>query len=526
MKRALLAILLFLGLGTSVAAQSSLVDWTILFRSILDDNYSAVGGELILVSPLGEVTTRTLPSNAFFFNAQITDVKLSPNFSRLALAQANLETSAPFPIAFIDLNTMSCCTFAAFDSALQAYELGGFSPNNSYFVASFVGSDPTGIFGGVGIYDVQTGDMVDIVPMSALTEDPYGVWALLGDWGMDGIEFVPNCWQCGGVYDGEWQLWNPDALTLGGMLQPSGRFFDELFGSRKTVHQEMLRRQYDVRFPSLPNEGMFPPVNTVQYIGAGLTPSAVVTAPVVFQNPAYQDIYLAEWVNNGQHYLVADAQNPVAAVVGRDGSQLLIDWNYTRTFLTGTPNGWLELQDADGRTNLVSHSFFVSGIIGSDVLAEFPPYTSLRVLYAPPLGVGLQPMQPVAVGGFAAQSFSTPFATSTPVVLAQPTPFAMSPMPVITMPPPTVTCPNFLPSRLVVGKLGQVTPGKPNNLRDGASITANKIGEIPGNGVFEVLSGPVCDPANRLAWWQVRYAGVTGWTAEGQDNTYWTEPLP
>lgn len=521
MKRTLLAVLLLLAAVLTVTAQPSFVDWTVLFRPVLNDNYDTVGGEIVLVAPEGTVTRRTLPSDAFFFGAWVTDVKISPNFDRLALAQANTLTGEVFPIAFIDLNTMACCTFASFDNMLEAYELGGFSSNGSYFVASFVGSDSTGTFGGVAIYDVLTGNIMSIVPMSALTDEPGAVWALLGNWGTDGIEFYPNCWQCGGAFAGEWQLWNPDALTSDAMLKPSGRVFDEIFGSRKTVHQEMLLRQYDVRFPGLPDEGMFAPNNTVKYVGPDLTLFYAGAIPVIFQNPSYRDIYLAEWVYNSYYYLVADGQNPVAALVGRDGSQLFIDWNYTRTFLTGTPDGWLELQDASGRTDLVRQRFF-NGAITSTVLEEFPPYTTMRVLHAPPLGIGLNPSLPVAAATFGAQFLPTP----TPVMLAQPTPFPMSAMPVVTMPPPTVTCPNFLPSRLVVGKLGRVTPGKPNNFRDGPSITAKKIGEIPGSGVFEVVSGPVCDAANRLAWWQVRYAGVTGWTAEGQDNTYWTEPLP
>jgi hypothetical protein len=65
----------------------------------------------------------------------------------------------------------------------------------------------------------------------------------------------------------------------------------------------------------------------------------------------------------------------------------------------------------------------------------------------------------------------------------------------------------------------------PNSLRSlpGRSSTSVVIGEIPGGGVFNIISGPQC--ADGYYWWQVNYNGVIGWTAEGQDSTYWIEPM-
>ena len=100
-----------------------------------------------------------------------------------------------------------------------------------------------------------------------------------------------------------------------------------------------------------------------------------------------------------------------------------------------------------------------------------------------------------------------------------------------TLPPPpppppqtgVITCPGFLPSRLVVGQTGRVTPGDPNNLRASASLQAQLVGQIPGSGAFTVISGPVC--GENMAWWEVDYNGLRGWTAEGRGNAYWTEPV-
>jgi hypothetical protein len=75
------------------------------------------------------------------------------------------------------------------------------------------------------------------------------------------------------------------------------------------------------------------------------------------------------------------------------------------------------------------------------------------------------------------------------------------------------------------GKTGRVTltPGTPNALRDGPGKTGTKvITNIPAGGVFQVIGGPECGDGYR--WWQVNYNTTIGWTAEGQDTTYWLEP--
>lgn len=86
-------------------------------------------------------------------------------------------------------------------------------------------------------------------------------------------------------------------------------------------------------------------------------------------------------------------------------------------------------------------------------------------------------------------------------------------------------CAGFLPSRLVAGAAARITPGDPNILRNNPAVTATKIGTIPGSAYFNVMSGPVCDPAG-IAWWQINYNGLIGWTAEGKGSVYYTEPLP
>jgi uncharacterized protein YgiM (DUF1202 family) len=87
--------------------------------------------------------------------------------------------------------------------------------------------------------------------------------------------------------------------------------------------------------------------------------------------------------------------------------------------------------------------------------------------------------------------------------------------------PQVVQCPGFLPSRLAAGRLARVIPGQSNNFRSQPTLGNNVIGQIPGGATFTVVSGPQC--ASNIAWWQVNFNGVVGWTAEGSGNEYWLE---
>lgn len=98
-----------------------------------------------------------------------------------------------------------------------------------------------------------------------------------------------------------------------------------------------------------------------------------------------------------------------------------------------------------------------------------------------------------------------------------------TPQPTSTPQPTQAGCPNVLPSRLVLGQMGQVTPGLPNVIRSQPSTASDRIGQIPAGGEFDVLDGPVC--AQGYAWWRVLYNTITGWTAEGDQYGYWLEPI-
>lgn len=120
----------------------------------------------------------------------------------------------------------------------------------------------------------------------------------------------------------------------------------------------------------------------------------------------------------------------------------------------------------------------------------------------------------------------TPRPTATLTATPRPTEFGV---PTIPPTPEGGTCPATLQSRMVIGRLGRVTPGQPNRLNDrparyktdgsGARILTN----MPGGETFIVLGGPVCNDG--LAWWLVNYKGRIGYTAEGDSTGYWIEPV-
>jgi hypothetical protein len=164
--------------------------------------------------------------------------------------------------------------------------------------------------------------------------------------------------------------------------------------------------------------------------------------------------------------------------------------------------------------------------------AGFAPPATLAQGNQPSFG----PAEQFDVLAAAVAAVATPTLAEPPTLVAPPT-LVVPPTEVVpptAVPPvePTATpyivlpsggqCPGFMPSRLVVGGQGIVTPGSSNRLRE-TPATGRILTEIPPGGIFDVLEGPVC-MSNGIAWWRVNYSGTIGWTAEGQGTEYWLEP--
>lgn len=85
-------------------------------------------------------------------------------------------------------------------------------------------------------------------------------------------------------------------------------------------------------------------------------------------------------------------------------------------------------------------------------------------------------------------------------------------------------CATALPPRLIPGESASVlfTDGSPLNMRDTASRSGNRIGQIPEGSILSVQHGPFC--ADSIWWWQIQWEGLSGWIAEGADGAYFVEP--
>ena len=86
-------------------------------------------------------------------------------------------------------------------------------------------------------------------------------------------------------------------------------------------------------------------------------------------------------------------------------------------------------------------------------------------------------------------------------------------------------CPDAPPSRLAGGMNGRITMtgGGLTNIRMGAGLQGNVVGQQPEGTTFEVYYGPVCKDG--YAWWNIGFAdGMSGFVAEGDFTTYYLEP--
>ena len=90
----------------------------------------------------------------------------------------------------------------------------------------------------------------------------------------------------------------------------------------------------------------------------------------------------------------------------------------------------------------------------------------------------------------------------------------------------TTSCINVWNSQLKPAQTGRVIVGTgPNNLRSEPNAASEAFEQIPEGQTFTTLYGPLCDPQSFVAFWLVNYNGMVGWTAEGEGNTYWLEPV-
>lgn len=450
---------------------------------------SDTGSYLESVNPLGSVAT--IPLTYTPTDIEPALVMTSDNGRYILYSGYDETTSQPF-LLFGETGDAPCCSYMEdLIFGAMAYDIAGFEPNGSRFAFSYVRNaegSPSPFEGGIAIADLETRSLSVNMPiddaMLGIGEEPGAMWAFMGDWTENGIEFTGNCYGCEGVIAGEYALWNPDANTF----TPNSGVFFNAFGTTLDLTGELLLSEQDTRFDYDPSPGMFPTPNVIKYYPSG----DFAGEDVVVYASDQLNVGRVVWVADGQGFLVAPRQASHWDVVSRDGTTQRLAIDPETELLGGTPEGWFALSpNADGSRTL-NHFDFAS-MTPSVITTYGTDVTDVKLANSPRLGASI-------------------------------TSFAFAPLPPSTT-LATAQCPRFLPSRLVAGGQGRVTPGAANRMREYPDLNAEVVGEIPGEGVFSAIEGPICDEGNGIAWWRVNYNGLEGWTAEGQDDTYWTEPI-
>jgi hypothetical protein len=446
-------------------------------------------------------------------NAVLTDAVLSPDRRWLVTTFYPFETDRAMPLAIYDLASGVCCTLIDIPSSTSdggQFALGGFSPDGSQFAVSYVGADYSSFeapfAGGILTIDPQNGVIRDFSFLGALLDyfETPPAWAALGEWGEDGfIRFAPNCYACEPVYNGEYWLWNP----ISDEIRPSsGEFFDLYFSDLLLGTGEILYTARDEAFPGEVSMGYFPTANVVRYLtdSGQLAFNTVNFTPVVYFNA--NDIAIngrARWIADGRAALIEQTTDERWFMFDRFGAASVHMVPLRSRFIAATPDGWVAfLPDSDlspsGMGRIVHFTVDSALRVTERTLTTLPAHEAFHVVAQPRIGIGATTIPFISV--------APPDPSTYAAIMAQNIP----------------SCPDTLPSRLLIGGIGRVTPGAPNRLRDQPNTQGGIIGMIPGGAPFVVLSGPVCD--GQIVWWEVNYNGQVGYTAEIANNAYLVEP--
>jgi hypothetical protein len=227
---------------------------------------------------------------------------------------------------------------------------------------------------------------------------------------------------------------------------------------------------------------------------------------VVYFNP--DDIAIdegrARWIADGRAALIEQSADSRWFIFDRAGALAVHTVPLGSRFIAAVPDGWLAFLPDDERapsgSGRIVHFVVDAALrVSERALTALPAHEAFHVAAQPTLGAG---------------AAAAPFVVSIP----PPDPSTYAAIMMRNIP----SCPGTLPSRLLIGGIGRVTPGTPNRLRDRPSTQGNIIGRIPGGAPFVVLDGPICDA--QIVWWEVNYNGQVGYTAEIADNTYFVEP--
>lgn len=463
------------------------IEWsaTLLFRT-------ATGGQLQIVNGSRLIDTISISDDLWPADMSRSSVIVTSTDSRFIAHQYFVEGDTSSHIRFGATGDGPCCTeLSNLIGDVNEYDLGGFEPDGSRFAVSYVraNADNSDSSSAIMVVDAATSTVMAEMPVDFdLADPPFGeewVWAKLGRWTADGIQFTVHCFACGGGYlEGHFSLWNPDTNAI---IPDSGITVSE-FGTALAGTGEFIYRGQDTNFFYDPTPGVSAIPNVVQYFPTGdLTQTPV----PIYTQPDSTNLGGISWIGDGEAVLARASSGDYWDIIFRTGHVEHIQETSQLRFMDGTPDGWFASTTIDNRQTIVHYNI---DTLQPTIVAPFPDDAiSARIVHFPSLGFSVDPV---------------PFVPITPPDVVQ-----------------TAQCSGALPSRLVTGQSARVLDGAPNRIREYPGVDAPVVGEIPSGATFSIVSGPSCDGVSSIMWWYIDYDGITGWTAEGQDDTYFTEPL-
>lgn len=256
--------------------------------------------------------------------------------------------------------------------------------------------------------------------------------------------------------------------------------------------------------------GPFPPRNTIgtQTPGDAEPTSIYTNTDFYIFGPRWADDgnYIVFETNNVEfsesRYLFFElGTNPISALILPD----------TYEQITGVPGGII----AYDQMRIVFHN---TDVVSSIVWNVPPQNGQAHIVWAQP------PNRTPQVS----QLELTEFGNQLPPDVGAPPAVPTATLPVTPIPPPTSTgsvCPGTPANIISVGIRARVTitDGTPTRLRDAPS--GNVVVEMPEGTQFNVIGGPQC--VGSFTWWQLQLDdGTVGWSAEGDFDIYYIEPVP
>jgi hypothetical protein len=277
-------------------------------------------------------------------------------------------------VPIIALDNSGASTFVPLPMRLtRTVKLGSFSPDSRYLSLAVVGqeSQDASLTGGLIVFDVTNDLESDEQAVWSLPLEPREgqvMWAEVGDWIPQGVQFLPTCYDCDDPPTGEYALWDPFAEAITPVT--GGHFVPDVTVLKATG--EAVRLEYDEAFPR--NPGVMG-ANVIRYLPTVTSDAATMTT--IYTNP--RGIDWAQWVLDGQALLVQPTGlNNAWVLVYRTGQVMTYPHDLGIRFVVGSTEGWfVESGNADGYTDIThirldGSDYLVSASGGATVIR--PPH--------------------------------------------------------------------------------------------------------------------------------------------------------